>query len=233
MTTVTGDRRQRRQRVGDRGRADDLHEAGELPGADASTPPVKRRAAWSTCRSSSTSRARSAGAGRTCAMPRGPSSTRSTRRSDRLSLIFFGNGARVVDAMPAGRGFDKARVIADIPNTLPGGSTAMVQGLTADGTSCARCRPASSPACASSCSSPTARRTACRASTIPARRRVARPENLGLPGRTCADPDNQTHANPHDRRSLHTPDTGAATPQAVHATARRTAWHDRLLEHAD
>ena len=29
-------------------------------------------------------------------------------RSDRLSLVFFGNGARVVDAMPAGRGFDKA-----------------------------------------------------------------------------------------------------------------------------
>jgi Flp pilus assembly protein TadG len=49
--------------------------------------------------------------------------------SDRLSLIFFGNGARVIDAMPAGRGFDKARLVADIPNTLPGGSTAMVQGL--------------------------------------------------------------------------------------------------------
>jgi Flp pilus assembly protein TadG len=49
--------------------------------------------------------------------------------ADRMSLIFFGNGARVVDAMPAGRGFDKARLMADIPNTLPGGSTAMVQGL--------------------------------------------------------------------------------------------------------
>ena len=31
--------------------------------------------------------------------------------------------------MPAGRGFDKARVMADIPNTLPGGSTTMVEGL--------------------------------------------------------------------------------------------------------
>ncbi len=49
--------------------------------------------------------------------------------SDRMSLIFFGNGARVVDAMPSGRGFDKARLVADIPNSLPGGSTAMVQGL--------------------------------------------------------------------------------------------------------
>ena len=48
---------------------------------------------------------------------------------DRVSLIFFSNGARVVDAMPAGRGFDKARVMADIPNTLPGGSTNMVEGI--------------------------------------------------------------------------------------------------------
>ena len=31
--------------------------------------------------------------------------------------------------MPAGRGFDKAKVMADIPNGLPGGSTAMVEGL--------------------------------------------------------------------------------------------------------
>jgi Flp pilus assembly protein TadG len=50
-------------------------------------------------------------------------------RSDRLSLTFFGNGARVIDAMPAGRGFDKSRLISDVPSTLPGGSTAMVEGL--------------------------------------------------------------------------------------------------------
>ena len=31
--------------------------------------------------------------------------------------------------MPAGRGFDKARVMADIPNSLPGGSTSMAEGL--------------------------------------------------------------------------------------------------------
>jgi Flp pilus assembly protein TadG len=49
--------------------------------------------------------------------------------SDRLSLIFYSNGARVLDPMPAGRGFDKNRLIADIPATLPGGSTAMVEGL--------------------------------------------------------------------------------------------------------
>jgi Flp pilus assembly protein TadG len=49
--------------------------------------------------------------------------------SDRIALVTYGNGARVLDAMPAGRGFDKARVKADIPNALPGGSTAMVEGL--------------------------------------------------------------------------------------------------------
>ena len=49
--------------------------------------------------------------------------------SDRLSLVFYSNGARVVDPMPSGRGFDKAAMMAHIPNSLPGGSTAMVEGL--------------------------------------------------------------------------------------------------------
>ena len=48
---------------------------------------------------------------------------------DRLSLTFFGNGARVIDAMPSTRGFDKAKLKADIPNALPNGSTNMVEGL--------------------------------------------------------------------------------------------------------
>ena len=50
-------------------------------------------------------------------------------KHDRLSLVTYGNGANVLDQMPAGRGFNKAKVIADIPNNLPGGSTAMVEGL--------------------------------------------------------------------------------------------------------
>ena len=49
--------------------------------------------------------------------------------SDRLALVTYSNGARVLDAMPSSRGFDKAKLKADIPNTLPGGSTAMVEGL--------------------------------------------------------------------------------------------------------
>jgi Flp pilus assembly protein TadG len=49
--------------------------------------------------------------------------------SDRMSLVFFSNGARVVDQMRSARGFDKPRLISDIPNSLPGGSTLMVEGL--------------------------------------------------------------------------------------------------------
>jgi Flp pilus assembly protein TadG len=48
---------------------------------------------------------------------------------DRLSLVFYGDNANVIDQMPASRGFDKAGMILDIPNGLPGGSTAMVEGL--------------------------------------------------------------------------------------------------------
>src|SRR5512145_137696 len=48
---------------------------------------------------------------------------------DRLALVTYGNGARVLNQMPSSRGFDKAGLISNIPNTLPGGSTAMVEGL--------------------------------------------------------------------------------------------------------
>jgi hypothetical protein len=48
---------------------------------------------------------------------------------DRLSLITYGNGAHVVDQMRSSRGFAKSTLITDVPQTLPGGSTAMVEGL--------------------------------------------------------------------------------------------------------
>src|SRR5262245_54550934 len=48
---------------------------------------------------------------------------------DRVALATFGNGATVLDQMPSTRGFDKAEVMADVPGTLPGGSTNMVEGL--------------------------------------------------------------------------------------------------------
>ena len=49
--------------------------------------------------------------------------------SDRVALVTFGNGARVPAPMPQGRGFDKADVLSEIPQSLPGGSTLMVEGL--------------------------------------------------------------------------------------------------------
>lgn len=48
---------------------------------------------------------------------------------DRVALLTFGNGASVLDPMPSSRGFDKTKVKADVPSTLPGGSTNMVEGL--------------------------------------------------------------------------------------------------------
>jgi Flp pilus assembly protein TadG len=48
---------------------------------------------------------------------------------DRLALVTYGDGARVIDPMPSGRGFNKAQMKGDVPVTLPGGSTAMVEGL--------------------------------------------------------------------------------------------------------
>lgn len=48
---------------------------------------------------------------------------------DRVALITYGNHGLVRDQMPSSRGFNKTQVMADIPNNLPGGSTAMVEGL--------------------------------------------------------------------------------------------------------
>jgi Flp pilus assembly protein TadG len=49
--------------------------------------------------------------------------------NDRFSLVFYDNGAQVIDAMPSARGFNKSKVKSDIPTSLPGGSTNMVEGL--------------------------------------------------------------------------------------------------------
>jgi Flp pilus assembly protein TadG len=132
--------------------------------------------------------------------------------SDRVGLVFFGNGARVVDAMPAGRGFDKARVMADIPNSLPGGSTAMVQGLYRGWDELR--------------SVPNGQQSGLRVIVLftdGASNSVPGIYNPGAPGvsrgvrtwdfpdGTCPDPDNQTHASPHID-GLYNTDTGAAAP---------------------
>ena len=130
--------------------------------------------------------------------------------NDRVSLILFGNGANVLDAMPSSRGFNKTKVMADIPNALPGGSTNMVEGLYrgwdevksvpsgqqsgirvivlfTDGAS--NSVPADYPAAAGQ---PRALRT------------WDFPDN-------GADPDSQTHANPHIDGLYHA-QTGVASP---------------------
>jgi Flp pilus assembly protein TadG len=48
---------------------------------------------------------------------------------DRVALLTFSNGAAVLYPMPSSRGFDKTTVENDVPSTLPGGSTLMVEGL--------------------------------------------------------------------------------------------------------
>jgi Flp pilus assembly protein TadG len=49
--------------------------------------------------------------------------------NDRMSLVTYSYGARVLRQMPATRGFDKTAMINAVPNTLPGGVTNMSEGL--------------------------------------------------------------------------------------------------------
>lgn len=51
------------------------------------------------------------------------------KNNDRVALLTFSNGVSILDAMPSARGFDKLKVYSDVPTTLPGGSTNMVEGL--------------------------------------------------------------------------------------------------------
>lgn len=49
--------------------------------------------------------------------------------NDRVALVTYSNGANVLAQMQANRGFNKSAVINAIPQSLPGGSTSMVEGL--------------------------------------------------------------------------------------------------------
>jgi len=51
------------------------------------------------------------------------------QNNDRLALLTFSDGGKVLDAMPSSRGFNKVGMMSDVPSVLPGGSTAMVEGL--------------------------------------------------------------------------------------------------------
>ena len=51
------------------------------------------------------------------------------KNGDRMALVTYSFGAKVVDPMPAGFGFDKDKLKSDVPNSLPGGTTSMAEGL--------------------------------------------------------------------------------------------------------
>jgi hypothetical protein len=132
--------------------------------------------------------------------------------ADRIGMVFFGNGASVRYAMPAGRGFDKATLQAAVPNSLPGGSTAMVQGIYRGWDELR--------------SVPSGQQSGLRvivlftdgaSNSVPGvYPGVAAGQTRGLrtwdfPDGTCPDPDNQTHNDPVID-GLYNTDTGAATP---------------------
>jgi hypothetical protein len=50
-------------------------------------------------------------------------------KGDRMSLVTYSYGAKVIDRMPEAYGFDKNKLKADVPNNLPGGTTSMAEGL--------------------------------------------------------------------------------------------------------
>ena len=139
--------------------------------------------------------------------------------NDRVSLILFGNGARVLDAMPSARGFNKAKVMADIPAALPGGSTNMVEGIYRGWD-----EVKSVPNGSQSGIRVIVLFTDGASNSVPGDYPLAAGQPRAL--RTWdfpdngADPDNQTHANPHIDGLYHT-ETGAASP----AVTLTTAWN--------
>ena len=124
-------------------------------------------------------------------------------RNDRVSLVFFGNGARVVDAMPAGRGFDKARVMADIPNSLAwrqhrdGPGPVSRVGRAAFGAK----RPAVRPACHRAVHRRRVEQRARRVGNC-AGGNVEGAQNVGLPGRHLRRPRQPDAQQSVYRRSL-------------------------------
>jgi hypothetical protein len=125
----------------------------------------------------------------------------------------------VLDAMPSSRGFNKTKVMNDIPNTLPGGSTNMVEGLYRGWD-----EVKSVPSGSQSGIRVIVLFTDGASNSVPGDYPAAAGQPRAL--RTWdfpdngADPDNQTHANPHIDGLYHT-ETGAALP----AVTLTTFWN--------
>ena len=128
--------------------------------------------------------------------------------------------------MPSSRGFDKSKVVSDIPNTLPGGSTAMVEGLYRGWDELR--------------SVPSGQQSGLRvivlftdgaSNSVPGLYDVAPGSAKGL--RTAdfpknyPDPDNQTHDHPGDRGPLRHADRDSSEPaQLQHQRAPPLVQHD-------
>jgi Flp pilus assembly protein TadG len=50
-------------------------------------------------------------------------------KSDRMALVTYSYAGKVLDPMPSVRGFDKTKLVNDVPSNLPGGVTNMAEGL--------------------------------------------------------------------------------------------------------
>ena len=147
----------------------------------------------------------------------GRSSTRSTQDNDRLSLVTYGNGARVLDQMPSQPRLQQDQ--ADQPtsrNTLPGGSTTMVEGLYRgwDELRTVPRRPAVGP---SRHRALHRRRVEQRARQLRRGRASRRACGRTTSRRTCPDPDGQTWNNPQIAGLFDT-ETGAAEPRPTAST---------------
>jgi len=51
------------------------------------------------------------------------------KNGDRMALVTYSYGAKVLDPMPGTFGFDKDKLKTDVPSSLPGGTTSMAEGL--------------------------------------------------------------------------------------------------------
>ena len=133
--------------------------------------------------------------------------------SDRLSLVLYSNGAHVAYAMPSGRGYSQSAMVTAVPETLPGGSTNMVEGLYR-GWDEVR-------------SVPTGQQSSLRVIVV-----FTDGASNGVPARWNGsaasrslrtwdfpdhppDPDNQTHNSPHISGLYHSQTGAAATPPAA------------------
>jgi Flp pilus assembly protein TadG len=147
------------------------------------------------------------------------------RNNDRLALLTFSNGVSVLDQMPGSRGFDKPKLIADVPTNLPGGSTNMVEGLYR-GWDELRAVPSGQQ----SGLRVLVLFTDGASNSVPGNYEAA--PGLGRSFRTWdfpdngADPDNQTHANPHIDGLY---PTSSATASASPSYSLTTAWNSTAV----